>query len=43
MYYYTILKLNSLGVITICNSIGTNVSKNSTASIFDATEDILAT
>jgi len=43
MYYYVILKLNSLGDITICNSMSTNVSKNSTASIFNATEDILAT
>jgi sulfur transfer complex TusBCD TusB component (DsrH family) len=36
-------KLNSLGVITVCNSMSTNVSENSTASIFNATEDILAT
>jgi len=43
IYYYIILKQNSLGVITICNSISINVSENITASTFNATEDILAT
>ena len=38
-----IVKLNSLGVITICYSMSTIVSENSTASIFNVTEDILAT
>jgi len=36
-------KLNSLGVNTVCNSMSTNVSENSTASIFNVTEVILAT
>lgn len=43
IYYYIILKLNSLWDITKCNWISTNVSQNNTASIFNATEDILAT
>jgi hypothetical protein len=41
--YYVILKQNSLGVTTICNSMSTNVSENITASILNATEDIIAT
>jgi hypothetical protein len=43
IYYYIILNQNNLGVITIRNSMSTKVSENISASIFNATEDILAT